>query len=146
MNSNSICFEALNYAVEKHADQYNEKSYERYITHPMRVAEAFGDYPVRQAIAFLHDTVEDTDATIEEITEKFGYTIGEAVNALTRRENESYYNYIGRCKKNEDARVVKIYDLVDNMNLTRLPVITSRTAERQMKYAKALSILLDVEN
>lgn len=143
---NSTCFDALHYAVEKHADQRNEKSYEKYIIHPMRVAEAFGANPIRQAIAFLHDTVEDTDATIEEITEKFGYTISAAVDALTRREDENYFDYIKRCKVNEDARMVKIYDLIDNMNLSRLPVITARTAERQMKYAKALAMLLDVEN
>lgn len=139
-----IADRALRYAIEKHANQ-TDKAGEAYISHAMRVADFVGDNPTVRAIAYLHDVVEDTDATVKDIQEKFGYAVSDIVDKLTRRPAESYEDYIHRVSRSHRARVVKIADLVDNMNLARLPVLTVKDAERQLKYANALCTLMDKE-
>lgn len=139
-----IAGRALHFAIEKHAGQI-DKGGEAYISHAMRVADFVGNNPVLQAIAYLHDVVEDTDTTINDIRDTFGYAVSDIVDKLTRRPEESYEEFISRCSRSHRARVVKIADLVDNMNLARLPVITKKDANRQLKYAKALCVLMDKE-
>lgn len=135
---------ALRYAIEMHAGQ-TDKAGESYITHAMRVADSVGGNPTIRAIAYLHDVVEDTDATIDDVCERFGYDVSEIVDKLTRRKDESYEDYIKRLSSSHRARVVKIADLVDNMNLTRLPALSLKDAERQRKYACALCLLMEKE-
>lgn len=135
---------ALWYAFVKHAGQIN-KAGEAYINHVMRVADLVNRNPTLRAIAYLHDVVEDTDATISEIRDLFGYSISDAVDKLTRRENESYEDYIERLSTSNDARMVKIADLIDNMNLSMLPLLTMKDAELQRKYANALCVLMEKE-
>lgn len=68
---------AIHYATDKHDGQLR-KSGEPYITHPLQVAAMLIDWgmDIDSVIAgVLHDTVEDTDATLEEITELFGRDI-----------------------------------------------------------------------
>lgn len=139
-----IADRALRYAIEKHADQ-TDKAGETYISHAMRVAELAGENSTIRAIAYLHDVVEDTDATIEDIQGIFGYAVSEIVDKLTRRPAESYEDYIQRVSRSHRARIVKIADLIDNMNLARLPVITVKDAQRQLKYANALYTLMNKE-
>lgn len=142
--SSGIEDDALWYAFEKHAGQ-TDKAGEAYIDHVMRVADLVNRNPALRAIAYLHDVVEDTDATIAEIRDRFGYSISDAVDKLTRRENESYEDYIERLSASHDARIVKIADLVDNMNLSRLAVLSMKDVKRQRKYANALCALMEKE-
>lgn len=135
---------ALRYATEKYAAQM-DKSGIACVSHAMRVADLVGENPELRAIAYLHDVVEDTDATIEDVCECFGYGISEIIDKLTQRKDESYNDYIKRISSSHRARVVKIADLVDNMNLTRLPVLSMKDAERQRKYACALCVLMEKE-
>lgn len=135
---------ALRYAIEMHAGQ-TDKAGESYIAHVMRVADSVGVNPMIRAIAYLHDVVEDTDATIDDVCERFGYDVSEIVDKLTRRKDESYEDYIKRLSSSHRARIVKIADLVDNMNLTRLPMLSLKDAERQHKYACALCVLMEKE-
>ena len=140
-----IADRALRYAVEKHANQ-TDKAGEAYISHAMRVADLVGDDSTIRAIAYLHDVVEDTDATIEDIRDTFGYAVSDIVDKLTRRQAEGYEDYINRCARSHRARIVKIADLIDNMNLARLPTVTVKDALRQLKYANALCILMKKES
>jgi (p)ppGpp synthase/HD superfamily hydrolase len=142
--SPDIADRALEFAIEQHANQ-TDNAGEAYIAHAMRVADCVGNDPTMRAVAYLHDVVEDTDTTIEDIRNIFGYAISEYVDKLTRRSAESYENYIERCSRSHRARVIKIADLVDNMNLHRLPTITLKDANRQLKYAKALVTLMNKE-
>lgn len=135
---------ALRYAIEKHSGQ-TDKAGEAYITHAVRVADLVGKNPMLRAIAYLHDVVEDTDVTIEDVRDRFGYDVSEIVDKLTWRKDESYNDYIKRISSSHRARVVKIADLVDNMNLTRLPMLSMKDAERQRKYACALCVLMEKE-
>ena len=72
--------------------------------------------------------MEDTGLPITKIAEQFGEETASAVDAISRRKDESWDDYLLRVKKNETARHVKISDLIDNSNLARLPAIVRRGA------------------
>ena len=130
-------------ATKWHAQQ-KDKAGLPYITHPQRVAARL-DTPQEQVVGWLHDTVEDTGLTLDEITERFGSATAEAVDAISRREGESWEAYLCRVKANPMARRVKISDLIDNSNLARIPCIAMRDVERQARYNRALKELLEEE-
>ena len=93
-------------------------------------------------VGYLHDTVEDTPLTIDEIRRQFGDETAQAVDAVTRRDGEEWDDYIRRVGENPVARQVKISDLIDNSNLQRIPCVTMRDVLRQRKYNLALEYLL----
>lgn len=118
---------------------------EDYICHLSRVA-ARVDTDEKKAVAYLHDILEDYDhtgITEEDLRKFFPKEIVDAVVAITRRSHEEYFDYILRLKSNPLARAVKISDLIDNSNLSRLPVVTIKDAGRQSKYNRALIYLLE---
>ena len=112
-----------------------------YITHPERVASRLQS-PEEQVVAWLHDTVEDTAITLTTIESQFGPETAAAVDAISRRDGETWDAYIDRVQANPVARAVKIRDLIDNSNLGRIPVVTMKDVKRQAKYNKALEKLL----
>lgn len=113
-----------------------------YITHPERVASRLTT-PEAQVVGWLHDTVEDTSVTVQDITEHFGSETAAAVDAISRRDGEPWSDYLDRVAANPTARQVKISDLIDNSNLSRIPHVTLKDVERQKKYNKALKKLLE---
>ena len=115
-----------------------------YVTHPQRVAARL-DSPEAKVVAWLHDTVEDTSLTLGHIEEKFGHDTAAAVDAVSHRDGERWNDYITRVEANPIARQVKISDLIDNSNLSRLPTVTMKDVKRQAKYNKALQRLLREE-
>jgi uncharacterized Zn finger protein len=87
----------------------------------------------------LHDTVEDSDATVEEIESIFGVDIADAVDAMTHRDEESYQDYVKRALANDLARVVKYHDILFNLNQTLTDGDDSNRGRRRVgKYMKAL--------
>ena len=129
------------YAARKHEGQV-DKAGVPYINHPRAVAAKL-DSDVEKTIALLHDTVEDTDATVEEIKSIFGSEIADAVAVLTHPKDEPYMDYIRRIWKNRLARDVKLADLEHNMDLSRLNgKVTEKDLERVEKYKKARQILM----
>lgn len=104
---------AIELANHAHAGQV-DKSGHPYIFHPVRVASTFSD-EVLQTIAVLHDVVEDTDVTLADLDTLFPQGIVDAVDALTRRDGETYAGYILRVAQNPSARAVKIADIRDNL-------------------------------
>ena len=116
-----------------------------YITHPERVAARLTT-PEAQVVGWLHDTVEDTALTLEEIEVQFGSETAEAVDAVSRRDGEKWGDYLERVAANPMARQVKISDLIDNSNLQRIPQVTMKDVDRQKRYNKALSMLLSMED
>jgi (p)ppGpp synthase/HD superfamily hydrolase len=99
--------------------------------------------PEEQVVGWLHDTVEDTGLTLQEIENQFGSETAAAVHALSRRDGEEWAEYLKRVKKNEVARKVKISDLIDNSNLSRIPNVTLRDVDRQERYNKALRFMME---
>lgn len=109
----SLYGKALQFAAQKHAGQKRSNG-DNYIIHPIRVSqEVFTEK--QKVIALLHDTLEDTTATFEELMDTFGIAIADAVESLTHLKGESYADYIQRVKKNPDAVAVKIADICDNL-------------------------------
>jgi (p)ppGpp synthase/HD superfamily hydrolase len=102
---------------------------------------------IEQIVAILHDTVEDTDATLEDIRnlcdgQTYADTIVDAVDAITKRPNEQYDDYLVRVKDNPIALSVKLADIRDNMSPIRqyrLPL--EKQIKLKAKYLKALTIL-----
>lgn len=134
--------EALLFAIKHHQGQ-TRWSGDPYILHPLRVASRFHD-PMNRVIAILHDTVEDSAATLDEIRELFGDEVVSAVDALTRRKSEeSYKEFILRARSHPRARLVKIWDIRDN--LEEVPdegELLVRYDSLRGRYEKALETLL----
>lgn len=134
---------AIQFAVEKHGEQ-RDKGGNTYIRHPLRVMEKM-DSEDEMVVAVLHDVVEDTDATLEDLR-ALGLTFTQimAVDALTKKEGQTDEQYISEILKSHVARKVKIADIEDNMNLKRLKnrrELSEKDFVRLTKYAKFWSIL-----
>lgn len=125
---------AIAFAALKHAGQV-DKAGAPYIFHPLRLMvglESSG--PELMAIAVLHDVVEDCDVSLDDLRALgMPERVVVGVDALSRRADESYNDFIGRAMLNRDALIVKRADLLDNMNLSRI-----RSA-RLERYKKALA-------
>jgi len=135
---------AIALAVDAHAGQ-TDKAGATYIRHPLRVMRHMETRQER-VVAVLHDVIEDTEYTPAMIEDEFDEEIRDAVEALTKRDGESYSDFVERAAANDLARKVKIADIEDNMDLTRLSEVSEKTVERQVKYHKARQQLRDKDS
>jgi (p)ppGpp synthase/HD superfamily hydrolase len=136
--------DAIALAVQAHRGQLS-KDGEPYVLHPIRVMLACNSEEERIA-AVLHDAVEDTDATLDDLRRAgFSGRVIDAVDSVTLREGEDYDAFIERCASNPIGRVVKLADIADNMNLERIPALTARDFERYQKYRRSRARLLQAE-
>ena len=128
-------------AMRAHRGQVDKAGFP-YIMHPLRLVLKVDSLPEMIA-AVLHDTVEDSAVTFELLEQEgFSAEVVEAVRCLTRRDDESYEEFILRAKDNPIARNVKRADLEDNMNLSRLETISQEDLDRLRKYHGAWRILV----
>jgi (p)ppGpp synthase/HD superfamily hydrolase len=104
--------QALEISRLAHFGQTRKDNKDKMLDHVNRVAAPFG---VLFLVAQLHDVVEDSDWTLEELREEFPSDVVDAIDAITRRDGEPYRQYIERCGKNPTARLVKLMDLRDNV-------------------------------
>ena len=130
---------AEDFARMAHKGQKDKGGHD-YINHPIAVAKMVNT-DVDKIVALLHDVLEDTDVKEVAIRWHFGNEVADAVLALTRRENEDYFDFIQRAKNNPIAKRVKIADITHNMDFSRLNEITNEDRARLKKYYKALDIL-----
>jgi hypothetical protein len=132
---------AVALACRVHAGQV-DKSGKPYILHPLRLMLKFEDVD-EQVVSVLHDVVEDGDVTLEELRE-LGVSSAAvaAIDCLSKREGELYEDFIARIKPNDLARRVKIADIRDNLDLTRLPQVSDKDLQRVAKYHRALRELM----
>jgi (p)ppGpp synthase/HD superfamily hydrolase len=132
---------AIALAAKVHAGQ-RDKAGAPYILHPLRLMLKFADAPARMA-AVLHDVVEDGGVTFEQLRALgIPENVIAAVDGLTRRENESYQEFVARATQDPIALRVKIEDVRDNMDITRLAQLTPKDVERLNRYHAALRVLL----
>jgi guanosine-3',5'-bis(diphosphate) 3'-pyrophosphohydrolase len=132
---------AIEIAAKAHAGQL-DKAGEPYILHPIRVMLAVRS-PYERLAAILHDVVEDTGISFEDLAdENFPPEVIEAVRALTKEPGESRIDAARRAVRNPIARVVKLADVADNMNMARIPEPTERDMERLREYKAVREILL----
>ena len=130
---------ALKLAWEAHADQ-KDKTGLPYIFHPYEVASMQSEeYCV--CAALLHDVLEDTEVTAEQLAKEFPAEVVEAVCLLTHPEGEPYFDYVLRISENPIAAAVKRADLTHNSQLSRLDTVDEKALERVEKYRKALQLL-----
>ncbi|MDR2647684.1 MAG: HD domain-containing protein [Oscillospiraceae bacterium] len=127
---------AIEIAAKAHAEQV-DKGGNPYILHPLRVMLNCEDETAR-ICAVLHDVIEDTDITPDDLrVEGFGEDVIAALDCLTKRNGENYDDFISRVLTNLTACRVKLADLADNMDLTRIPNPTAKDEERIKKYSEA---------
>ena len=128
-----LCYEAHKGQVDKTGVPY--------VFHPFHVAEQMTD-EVTTLVALLHDVVEDTDYTLEDLAaEGFGKDILEAVSLMTHEDDVPYLDYVAKLKDNPIARAVKLADLAHNSDLSRIGKIDDETRKRLVKYKKAIALL-----
>lgn len=137
--------DAIALAARAHAGQL-DKAGQPYILHPIRVMLSVHELSER-ILAILHDTVEDTSVTFDELR-ALGYPeeILVALDSVTRRENESYEDFVARSAANDIGRRVKLADLADNMDLRRLPQVKDNDSNRLERYQRAWQSLLAIEH
>ena len=130
-----ICFEA-------HKDQL-DKSGIPYVFHPIHLAEQMQDENTT-VVALLHDVMEDTPYTLEDLREEgFSEEVLEALVLLTHQKSEDYLDYVRRIKDNPIAKAVKLAYLAHNSDLTRLDMVDEKAVERKNRYQEAQAILKD---
>ncbi len=135
---------AIEIAAQVHTGQV-DKAGQPYILHPLRLMLAVSSTEARMA-AVLHDVVEDSEGavTLETLrAEGFSGDVVAAVEALTKRKDEEneYEAFIRRLAPNPLAREVKLADLRDNADLSRIAAPTERDRERIKKYRRAIAYL-----
>ena len=118
-----------------------------YIFHPIHLAEAMED-EISCCAALLHDVVEDTDVTTEELAREFPQEVIEVLKLLTHDEGVDYFDYVRAIKANPIAVKVKLADLAHNSDQSRCigsGLTVERLAYWKQKYAKATAILTEGE-
>ena len=134
---------AIQIAVQAHAGT-TDRGGKAYILHPISVMMRC-ETDEEKIVAILHDVVEDTDWTFDALREEgFSETIIEALKTVTKHsEDEDYDEFIRRSLKNETGRKVKIADLRENLDVTRIGELTEKDIERFNKYKRALKTLTE---
>lgn len=132
---------AIAIAARAHQEQF-DKAGAPYILHPLRIMARMST-EAEMIAAVLHDLVEDTPWTIEQLrAEGFAAEVLAAIECLTRRDGETYDEFIERARTNPIACRVKLADLEDNMDLRRIAHVTDRDLERLRKYHHARQLLI----
>lgn len=137
--------DAVTLAAQVHRGQ-KDKAGRPYILHSLRVMLA-QETDLGMTAAVLHDVVEDTGLTIEDLR-RMGYpkAVLELIDLVTRREGEAYDEYIERARRSPLAKRIKLADLEDNMDVSRLPEVTEKDRVRLAKYAAAKTALLEPDS
>lgn len=120
--------EALQFATEAHGEQKRKYHNEAYIEHPKRVAQLVRTVAHTKEMlcaAYLHDVVEDTPVSLEEIREKFGDEVAKLVGELTDEFVKKNYQHLNRRERkarevdrqatmSREAKTIKLADVIDN--------------------------------
>ena len=134
----SILELALDIATKAHDGQIRWNG-DPYISHPVAVAEFLPDWDGK-IVALLHDVVEDTEITLDYLSTYFDPRHIFAIDAITKQENEDYWEYLDRVKANELARRVKIVDITYNL-ISLISDYPNKTKKIE-KYKQALQFLI----
>ena len=132
---------AMKNAYDDHHGQL-DKGGLPYVFHPWHLAEQMDD-EISTIAALLHDVVEDTDWTLEQLeAEGFPPESMEALGLLTHPEGQPYMEYVAGLRHNSVAVKVKLADLRHNSDFTRLSAVTAgQRARLEQKYAPAFALL-----
>ena len=132
--------QALKLCFEAHKEQV-DKSGMPYVFHPFHLADQMTD-EATTVVALLHDVVEDTELTFEDLEKQgFGEEIIVALKLLTHNDDTPYMDYVAKIKTNKIATAVKLADLRHNSDLSRLDTVDEKALKRKEKYEKAIKFL-----
>ena len=137
--------EAMRIAYKAHHGQLDYNGIP-YIFHPIHLAESMDD-EFSCCVALLHDVVEDTDVTLEQLKTIFPREVTDAVALMTHDDSTDYFDYVRAIKTNPLARKVKLADLAHNSDQTRCigsDLTEERKAKWRAKYEKATKILTEI--
>ncbi len=136
-----LTVKAMKIAYDVHQGQ-TDKTGVPYIFHPYHLAEQMDD-EISVCVALLHDVVEDSDVTFEDLEKSFPEEVIAALKLLTHQQGTDYYEYINHIKTNELAKKVKLADLAHNLDETRfVDGVNEETLKYiRNKYQKAKAIL-----
>jgi len=144
MNTDASLQALLEHAIaiaEKHHAGQVDKAGRPYMEHPLRVMKAMSN-DAERIVAILHDVIEDTDLTLDQLAaEGFPGYILEALDSVTRRDDETYEAFVARAARNPIGRRVKYADLQDNADLARIAAPTAADIARTEKYHRAMAQL-----
>ena len=143
MDNYHVEAQAIQQALKWHAGQTYPRAENKwpFVVHPILVA--LHCYTSDQkVVALLHDIVEDTTVTVDDIRQEFGDRIACAIDAITRRDGENYDDYIERVAKNPTAAEVKVADLSTNLYFCLAEDAPDFGASLSNRYKKALERLL----
>ena len=132
---------ALKLCFEAHKNQV-DKSGLPYVFHPFHLAEQMKTEQTT-IVALLHDVVEDSEYTIDDLKNMgFSKEVTDAIALMTHADDVDYIDYVRAIAKNPIAKAVKLADLEHNSDLTRLDSVDEKSLTRAQKYKKAKEILL----
>ena len=140
----ALTIKAMAIAYDAHHGQF-DKAGIPYVFHPLHVAEGMED-EISCCAALLHDVVEDTHVTLEDLAKDFPEEVVEAVRLLTHDPQEEYLEYVRRIKPNPVAMKVKLADIAHNTDESRfagVQVSEGMLGYFRKKYAGAMEILLE---
>ena len=142
-----LTIKAMKLAYNAHEGQFDQSGVP-YIFHPVHLAEQMTD-ETTTCIALLHDVLEDTTLSLQELEAEFPREITDVVLLLTHEPDENYLDYIRKLCQSPLARKVKLADIAHNSDETRLSSITpdpTQLAHWRTKYAAAKKIIGEYEN
>ncbi len=138
-----LTIRAMRLAYDAHHGQ-NDCNGVPYIFHPFHVAEQMTD-EISVCVALLHDVVEDTSVSLDDLSREFPKEVVRAVGLLTHDSCDDYYEYLKQIKSDPYARAVKIADVLHNSDQSRIIDPDSVSEEKKKrwkeKYDKALELL-----
>ena len=133
---------AIEIAARHHAGD-TDKAGKPYLLHPLRLMFAVRS-PFEMMAAVLHDVVEDTPVTLQDLeSEGFHPDVIAAIDALTKKPGESRLEAAARAAQDPIALVVKLADVTDNMDLSRIADPKDRDFERLKEYEEVKKLLID---
>ena len=141
-----LTMKAMKLAYEAHQGQVDNAGVP-YVFHPWHLAESMTD-EISTCAALLHDVVEDTSITLEELEKQFPAEVTEALALLTHADGVDYFDYVRAIKTNAVAKQVKLADLAHNSDSSRMTgtgIDPEKLAQRLEKYRRAKEILLAEE-
>ncbi len=131
---------SLQIALQAYAGK-TDKAGREYILHPLRVMAKMKT-DLEMSAALLHDVIEDSDITADQLlAEGIPAEVVEAVQSLSKNENEDYMDFVARVKQNPLAANVKIADIEDNIDILRLVALEEHDLARIRKYHSAWHLL-----
>jgi (p)ppGpp synthase/HD superfamily hydrolase len=132
---------AIAIAAEAHAGQV-DKAGAPYVLHPLRMMLSMSSIDER-IVAALHDVCEDCPGWTSDRLRSEGFSnyIIDALQSVTKRDAEDYDDFVRRSAADQIGRRVKLADLLDNSDISRIAVPTERDLKRIAKYRRAIDLI-----